>query len=121
MAEFHAYWYLTAPETLPPIDTRLLVVGARTSSPRGRLMGAIIRQTSQEQASTQETSIHQDPSEFEVILLEGLGRSRGRGRGRDKSASQPISQPGIQRGRGRDDTGSGIGRIPEATLYHFQV
>jgi len=37
-------------------------------------MGAINRPTSQEQASTQETSIHRDPSEFEVILQEGRGR-----------------------------------------------
>jgi hypothetical protein len=126
MAEFHPHWYLTAPETLPPIDPRLLVLEPRIDRPRGRPMGAINRLTSQEQASTQETSIHRDPSKFEVILREGRGRSRVRGRGRgrgrssqlnsqisgaaasqltdhlpSKSAGQPINEPEVQRERGR--------------------
>jgi hypothetical protein len=53
MAEFHPHWYLTAPETLPPIDPGLLALEPRIDRPHGRPMGAVNRPTSQEQASTQ--------------------------------------------------------------------
>jgi hypothetical protein len=52
-----------------------LILEPRVNRPRGRPMGAINRPALQEQASTQETSIHRDPSEFEVILQERHGCS----------------------------------------------
>ena len=42
--QFHRHWHLHAPETLPPVDPRLLLLEPRVNRTRGRPAGAINRQ-----------------------------------------------------------------------------
>jgi hypothetical protein len=97
MTQFHPFWYLTGttPESLPPIDPRLLVLEPQKNRTRGRPKGAKNKPTLQEEAITQATamamdsetpdstsSTHRIASRFEVTLQEGRSRRRGRGRPR---------------------------------------
>jgi hypothetical protein len=121
MAQFHPFWYLTTPESLPPIDPRLLVLEPQKNRTRGRPKGAKNKPTLQEELEastqatamatdleTQNTSTHRIASRFEVTLQEGRGQRRGRGRPRgstqvtthrraipDNQPQQNTSAPGV--------------------------
>jgi len=102
--------------------------------------------------STYGTSNHRGPSEFEATLQEGRSRSQERGRGRSsqlnsqistqistkqhsgtaasqlidhldsQSASQPINEPAVQRGRDRSGRSERMGGgILEAVLNKIHV
>jgi hypothetical protein len=49
MVQFHPHWYLTTPDSLPPIDARLLVLEPQKNRTRGRPRGAKNKPTSQEE------------------------------------------------------------------------
>jgi hypothetical protein len=108
--QFHRHWHLHAPETLPPVDPRLLLLEPRVNRTRGRPAGAINRPTAQE--LSQARSTQRDPSSFEYVLEEGRGgRGRGRGRGRGSTTSQVSAQEltqesGGNNGRGRSGRGN---------------
>jgi hypothetical protein len=73
MAQFHPHWYLTTPESLSPIDPRLLVLEPQKNRTRGRAKGAKNKPTSEEEleASTQDTSTHRIASGFEGKAVAG--------------------------------------------------
>jgi hypothetical protein len=149
MAQFHPHWYLTTPESLPPIDPRLLVLEPQKNRTRGRPKGAKNKPTSQEEleASTQDTSTHR------IASRHGRGRPRGTGRTQETTRrqiipdnGQPQAQPLVtttqapgvnqrtsERGRARGRSGSGgggtggtggstsrIDGIPDTMLNEFQ-
>jgi hypothetical protein len=90
MAQFHPHWYLTTPESLPPIDPRLLVLEPHKNCTRGRPEGAKNKPTSQEEleSSTQDTSTHR------IASRRGRGRLRGTGRTQETTRRQIIPDNG---------------------------
>lgn len=97
---FHQHWHLYGVDDAPPIDPTLLIQDPLRARRRGRPRGARnLPSTQNTQSSpdplTQDSSIHRDPSSWEVSRgrVRGTGRGRGRGRG-----------TGHGRGRGRGET-----------------
>ena len=116
MAQFHPYWYLATPESLPPIDPRLLVLEPQKNCTRGRSKCAKNKPTSQEEASTQDTSTHRIASRFEVTFQKAVVG----GVGEDETAAALKKQLAGGSGRGGRG-GSRIDGIPDTTLNEFNL
>ncbi|KAJ6126055.1 hypothetical protein N7471_010548 [Penicillium samsonianum] len=100
---FHQQWHLYSVDA-PPIDPLLLIQDPLRVRRRGRPRGARNLPSSTAattEPSTQDTSIHREPSSWESSRGQVRGAGRGAGRGRAQG-SQVVPRATRGTGRGRD-------------------